>query len=291
MTDSTPAHRTPAAPRPIVVTSTSRAADAGFRTLADLAGIAATLDVDYRIVGGHMVTLLVALHDVTEQVPLRETADADFAALPTVIADPRLPAALLERGYRPREAANRFTRDFTDTQGNLSLVIDILAPSYLGGLVPNQRHGELVVDEVPGLALALNRPPELLDVEVRLTTAEDLRMRLALPDVTSALCLKAFAYRGRFAAKDAVDLWRLLNAAHASGLHAADWLDQGYRASSRRDPAQVFRHTRGCGPCSNVRARRRSHPHAGAGAADRQSGLTTRRRRTRSEDRHPRSVR
>lgn len=34
---------------------------------------------------------------------------------------------------------------------------------------------------------------------------------------------EAVAYRGRFAAKDAVDLWRLIHAAYAAGLRAADW--------------------------------------------------------------------
>ena len=42
--------------------STSRAADAGYMTLADLSPLAAELDLDYRIVGGHMVTLLVAVY-------------------------------------------------------------------------------------------------------------------------------------------------------------------------------------------------------------------------------------
>lgn len=223
MTGPTSASPIPVAPRPVSLVSTSRAADAGFLTLADLAQITTSLDLEYRIVGGHMVTLLVALHEVSEQVPLRETADADFAALPTVIADPRLPAALLERGYRSREAANRFTRESADVHGQLNLVIDILAPSYRGVLVPNQRHGDLVVDEVPGLVLALHRPAELLDVRVQLTNGDDLSMRVALPDVTSALCLKALAYRGRFAPKDAVDLWRLMNAAYAAGLRVADW--------------------------------------------------------------------
>ncbi|WP_422734181.1 hypothetical protein ACN26Y_02480 [Micromonospora sp. WMMD558] len=114
MTRPMPASPVPAEPRPVSLISTSRAADAGFLTLADLAQITTTLDLDYRIVGGHMVTLLVALHGVSAQVPLRETADADFAALPTVIADPRLPAALIERGYRSRKTANRFTRDTDD---------------------------------------------------------------------------------------------------------------------------------------------------------------------------------
>lgn len=122
----------PVAPRSVSLVSTSRAADAGFFTLADLAEITTTLELDHRIVGGHMVTLLVALHGVSHEVPLRETADADFAALPTVIADPRLPAALVERGYTSREAANRFIREVEDSQGLLNLVVDILAPSYRG---------------------------------------------------------------------------------------------------------------------------------------------------------------
>ncbi|MGW0507009.1 hypothetical protein [Micromonospora sp. NPDC003241] len=213
----------PAEPRSVSLVSTSRAADAGFLTLADLTDITTALDLDHRIVGGHMVTLLVALHGVAEQVPLRETADADFAALPTVIADPRLPAALVARGYASREAANRFAREVEDPQGLLTLVVDILAPSYQNSLVPNQRHGDLVVDEVPGLVLALHRPAESLTAHVQLTSGRGLRLRVVLPDVTSALCLKALAYRGRFAAKDAVDLWRLINAAYAAGLRVADW--------------------------------------------------------------------
>lgn len=223
MTPPTSANPMPPTPKPVTLTSTSRAADAGFLTLADLAGLTAALDLDYRIVGGHMVTLLVAAHGVADQVPMRETADADFAALPTAIGDPRLPAALRDRGYQSRGAANRFSRDHTDARGQLSLVVDILAPSYQGTLVPNQRHGDLVVDEIPGLVLALHRPAELIDLHVQLTNRDRLAIRVPLPDVTSALCLKALAYRGRFTAKDAVDLWRLANAGHAAGLRAADW--------------------------------------------------------------------
>jgi hypothetical protein len=85
----------PSVPAPrLVLASTSRAADGGYLALSDLAQIAATLDADYRIIGGHMVTLLVAAHGVADQVPLRETLDADFGALPQVIADPRLSQVL-----------------------------------------------------------------------------------------------------------------------------------------------------------------------------------------------------
>lgn len=206
-----------------MLASTSRAADGGYLALSDLAEIAAAMDVNYRIVGGHMVTLLVAAHGVAHQVPLRETTDADFGALPQVIGDPRLPRALRERLYTTSDAANRFTRRQRCDEGVLDLVIDILAPSYQGRLVSNQQHGNLVVDEIPGLAFALNRPATTVDLRVRLLSGGDVSMLLALPDLTSALCIKALAYRGRYADKDAVDLWRLMNAAYAAGLRSETW--------------------------------------------------------------------
>lgn len=78
MTDHAPVQSSVPASHAVIVVSTSRAADAGYRTLADLSDIADNLGVDYRIVGGHMVTLLVAAHGVSNSVPMRETLDADF---------------------------------------------------------------------------------------------------------------------------------------------------------------------------------------------------------------------
>jgi hypothetical protein len=97
--------------RQLVLASTSRAADGGYLALSDLAEIAAAMNVNYRIVGGHMVTLLVAAYGVADQVPLRETTDADFGALPQVIGDPRLPQALRERGYTTSETRTRLISD------------------------------------------------------------------------------------------------------------------------------------------------------------------------------------
>jgi hypothetical protein len=207
----------------LVLASSSRAADAGYLALADLAGIATELSVEYRIVGGHMVTLLVAAHGVSGRVPMRETVDADFAALPEVIADPRLPDALHARGYTQREASNRFVRRHDDAGSSFDLVVDILAPSYQGKLLSNQQHGHLVVDEIPGADLSLARPPMLVDLQVRLTGGATMNMRLALPDVSAATCMKALAYRGRFADKDAVDLLRLLTTAYEVGLTVENW--------------------------------------------------------------------
>jgi len=87
----------------------------------------------------------------------------------------------------------------------------------------NQPHGDLVVDEIPGLAYALARPGRRATVRARLTDGSDLTTTVLVPDVVAALCLKALAYRSRLADKDALDLWRLLEAAHAEGVTATSW--------------------------------------------------------------------
>ena len=213
---------------PLVLASAGRASDAAFLAAADLAAIAATLDVPYRLIGGNAVSLLVAAHGVENLVPARETADADFGAEPSVIADPRLLSTLSDSGYR-RSEGNRFVRRHTlpaDGGGpapTWDLVVDVLAPSYQGRLLTNRPHGELVVDEIPGLHLALARPGKDITVHVRLTSGHVLDTTLVVPDVVSAICLKANAYDGRFSERDAVDLWRLLEAARAGGISAATW--------------------------------------------------------------------
>jgi hypothetical protein len=140
--------------RHVTLASTSNAEDAAWLAVADVAAVATDLGIDYRLIGGNSVALLVHVHDATTQVPDRATADADMGVSFEVCADPRLVPALTALGYE-RQSGNRFKR----TQGTRTLIIDVLAPSYLGRLMPNQPHGDLVVDEIPGLLDALRLPP------------------------------------------------------------------------------------------------------------------------------------
>lgn len=140
--------------RHVTLASTSNAEDAAWLAVADVAAVATDLGIDYRLIGGNSVALLVRVHDAATQVPDRATADADMGVSFEVCADPRLVPALTALGY-DRQSGNRFIR----TQGTRALVIDVLAPSYLGRLMSNQPHGDLVVDEIPGLLDALRLPP------------------------------------------------------------------------------------------------------------------------------------
>jgi hypothetical protein len=65
-------------PRDITLASTSNAEDAACLAVADVAAVATDLGIDYRLIGGNSVALLVRVHDAATQVPDRGTADADM---------------------------------------------------------------------------------------------------------------------------------------------------------------------------------------------------------------------
>jgi hypothetical protein len=162
--------------RHVTLASTSNAEDAAWLAVADVAAVATDLGIDYRLIGGNSVALLVHVHDAATQVPERATADADMGVSFEVCADPRLVPALTALGY-DRQSGNRFIR----TQGTRALVIDVLAPSYLGRLMSNQPHGDLVVDEIPGLLDALRLPPVHVAARAILTDTTQVDVRVPFP--------------------------------------------------------------------------------------------------------------
>ncbi|MFE7506565.1 hypothetical protein [Promicromonospora sp. NPDC057488] len=200
------------------LTSPSAATDGAWLAAADVAAISASLDVEYRLVGGIATTLLTHVHGVADRVPARETADADMGVSTSVCSDPRLPEALSGLGYT-REDGSRFTRGAPGARR----VIDVLVPSYLGKHEPNQELGALVVDAVPGLSLALALPATEVMLAAHLSDGSAVELSLLLPDIRAALVLKAYAYRERLTDRDAVDIWRLLESVENAGLQAGDW--------------------------------------------------------------------
>lgn len=218
-------------PRHVTLASTSNAEDAAWLAVADVAEVATDLGIDYRLIGGNSVALLVQVYDAATQVPGRATADADMGASFEVCADPRLVPALTALGY-DRRSGNRFTR----TKDTRALVIDVLAPSYLGRLIPNQTHGDLVLDEIPGLLEALLLPPVNVAASVILTDTTQLDVHVSLPDVRAALVMKAHAYAGRLSDNDALDIWRLLQSASNARHIATDWPT----GSTARDAAVIL---------------------------------------------------
>lgn len=225
----------------VVLAATSVADDLGYVALADLADVLGTST--YRIIGGHMVTALVARWQLGAEL-YRETGDADLGVPPVVVREEGVIGRLIERGY-DRVEGNRFARPIDDVpvtvrggEGLRSAVVDVLVPSYRTRARRNHRvSDDLVTTEVPGLALALQREPILLHMELHRLNGEQLDVEVAFPDEVAALTLKAFASQVRDKATDIVDLWRCLEVANAAGTDMA--------AFGEGEPAEASRVVRG----------------------------------------------
>ena len=88
--------------------STSRAEDAGFLAMRDIATVAEDTELEYRIVGGQMVRLHVALAGVAEPT-VRVTLDADLGVAAGSARNPTsLPASNRSAtpGQVPRTASS-----------------------------------------------------------------------------------------------------------------------------------------------------------------------------------------
>jgi hypothetical protein len=181
--------------------------DGALQGLADLAQVISDW-TSCRIVGGHMVSLHVAVAGVdTEHRP---TGDADLAAPVKVLADPALARALQRLGYI-KVAGNRLERHVSTR----TAAIDLLAPAPTSRERHNMRAGEFFVDAYPELAFALRSAPVTVEVGARMFAGGQLGpFTVAVPALVAAIVVKARAGRRR----DAADLDRLLAAAAGSGV-------------------------------------------------------------------------
>lgn len=195
--------------------SPSAATDAAWVAASDVAELAQRLGITYRLVGGIAVTLLTHVHGVEDHVPERETADADMGVPRQVLADTDL-VGPLRRLDHTQEEGDRFRR----SDGP---VIDVLTVSQRDRQVESETFGDLTVDAVPGMHVATMLPAIGVEVQAHLRDGTELAMALDVTDVRAALVMKAYAYRLRFGANDARDVWRLLEAADGAGRTAKDW--------------------------------------------------------------------
>lgn len=184
----------------LVLAATSVADDVGFVALGDLASIVGDQQVNYRVIGGHMVTALVARWGLGSDL-YRETGDTDLGVPPFVVEDHDIVGRLRNLGYQPI-AGNRFARQLDDVPAGLgtsagdlpAATVDVLIPTYTSRARQNRRVGDhLVTTEVPGLATALRRPPVELDLEMHRLNNSIIRTQISFPDEVSALILKAHA--------------------------------------------------------------------------------------------------
>jgi hypothetical protein len=179
----------------------SVADDVGFVALNDLARALKDRTADYRVIGGHMVTMLAARWQLGHEL-YRETGDVDLGIPPIVATNHHVVDRLKALDYT-QVAGNRFARGLSDipvtTKGKNEprppeAFIDVLVPAYTSHARENVRVGEgLYTTEVPGLQLAIARPPVSITLDLRRLNAAVLQCELPFADETSALVLKSLA--------------------------------------------------------------------------------------------------
>ena len=149
-------------------------------------------------------------------------------------------------------AGNRFARVLTDIPAGMKeragsdpeALIDVLVPAYTSRPRANVQVGEdLFTTEVPGLQLALARPPIMITLELRRLNGETVRCELPFADEVSALVLKAQATRVRSKDTDIADIWRCLEIAFAAGVGPENFAG-GVRAESAELIRSLFRNRR-----------------------------------------------
>jgi hypothetical protein len=82
----------------LVLSAASVADDVGYAALADLAHVLGEITADYRIIGGHMVTMLAARWQLGAEL-YRETGDVDLGVPPIVARDHNIVDRLKDLGY------------------------------------------------------------------------------------------------------------------------------------------------------------------------------------------------
>lgn len=207
---------------------TAVADDNGMRALCDVAAVAA--DIEYRVIGGHMVRLLRHVYSVPGTPRL--TSDADTGIDVNVASTGNLHDRLTALGYTA-ECGNRYELG--------EQAVDLLVPA--AAKPGKQIIGERAFDGAPGLRLALALPPIEIAVTARLTDGDMLEFEVPVPDVEAAFVLKMLARTVRDSERDLQDIETLLEiVASQPEYRASPWrLDdlKTTKAGERGDAARV----------------------------------------------------
>lgn len=191
---------------------------------------------DYRIVGGHMVRLLLHAYP-TPRATLRSTLDADAAVGSVDVIEP-ITQNLIAQDFT-KHGGNLFYRDLSaDQRVEINLLLSREGPSK--GLRTHTVPGVGQIDTLPELRFALTDPALILDVTADLGNREVIEYQTRIPDLEAAVILKSHSWAGRRSEKDLADLHSLLEIREAHP--ATAWrLGEAQPLGFRKDTAQILR--------------------------------------------------
>lgn len=192
-------------------------------------------DGNFRIVGGHMVRLLLFVYP-TPGATLRSTLDADAAVGSVHVVEPFAQNLLAKRFVKKR--GNLFYKELEEDQRvEINLLLSREGPTQ--GLRTHTVPGVGQVDTLPELRFALMDAALVLDVEADLGGDEIIRYRTRIPDLEAAVVLKAHSWKERRSDKDLADLHSLLEIREAHPGTA--WrLNEGRQRGFRKDASRIL---------------------------------------------------
>lgn len=163
---------------------------------------------DYRIVGGHMVRLLLAVHATPTATP-RSTVDADTALSDVEVVGPLVDGLIAQDFVK---AGGNVFRKQADGQNLIEVNLLLSRIDHSQGLRRRMVQGVGQVDTLPELSWAMDRDPMILDVTAVLRAGNTIEYRTRVPDLEAAVVLKAHAWKARrmHTGKDLADLSTLL---------------------------------------------------------------------------------
>lgn len=216
--------------------SGSRADDMAYLALADLAEVLSGA-AGAGVIGGHMVAALCARFPSPGFIH-RSTGDAD-GGIPTALASTgETHERLVELGYSPTNG-NRYERPNGESE-NEALAIDLLVPTVASRFGVDT-HGGRQFDTMPGLGLAMAHSLRL-SISATLTDGTERMFEIDVPGVEGAIILKTYAWAGRRAKKDAIDLHSLFRITdhHAPESFGGWRLNESPPQGSRRDTSRTL---------------------------------------------------
>lgn len=222
--------------RELRVFATSHADELGYLGQQAIAEAISPGD-NFRIIGGHMVRLLLEVYPTSAATP-RSTLDADTAVGDIEVIGP-ISENLVAQDF-VKKGGNVFRKQ-VDGQKLIEINLLLSRFDHSRGMRPRDIPGVGQVDSLPELHWAMVNEPVVLDVTAVLRSGSNIEYRIRIPDVETAVVLKAHAWKARHLKedKDLADLGTLFEIRHA--YPDVQWrLNEPSLRSFRKDTARIL---------------------------------------------------
>ncbi len=199
-------------------------------------------DTPYRIIGGHMVRLLLHVYP-TSNATLRSTIDAD-AAVDDIEIVGDIVDGLCAQDFS--QTGGNVLKKAVNSEQNIEVNLLVSRRGSSKGIRSECAPGVGQVDTLPELGFALDQPPLDLEVFATLFDGSTIEYRTRIPGLETAVVLKAHSWkaRGLRSDRDLADLHSLMEIREEHP-HTAWGLSSPGLIGFRKDTARILHEAAG----------------------------------------------